>query len=128
MTITTFKNMKGLIHGKNPKRIRCKQEGTLKIGQTDVKVTSENTILPILIHGATGQYDATFTTSSGDVYQLEKVDIREGRIVPPPAVAVELMDLRCRADEAERKCEELQKEVERLDKIFDTNALNFLIG
>jgi hypothetical protein len=94
----------------------------------EIKVTKDNTILPILIHGATGEYDASFVTKSGNEYRLERVSIRGGRIVPPSDVAMELMDLRCRADSAEKKCEELQKEVERLDKIFDTNALNFLIG
>lgn len=128
MTITTFKNMKGLIHGKDPKRIGCDKDGVLRIGQTEVSISSNaESILPLLINGATGDYEATFTDICGRVYTLEKVEVRGGRIAPPSPVAVEFMELRCRADVAEQECERLREEIADLKNIFDTNALNFLI-
>jgi hypothetical protein len=128
MTITTFKNMKGLIHGKDPKRIESAVEGVLKIGTTEINVsTTGDSIMPNLFHGATGDYGATFTDKNGRVYTLAKVAVRGGRIAPPPPTDVEIMELRCRADELQDLCDALEKENERLSKIFDTDALNFLI-
>jgi hypothetical protein len=128
MKITTFNNGKGLIHGNDPKRIGCDKDGVLRIGQTEVSISSKaDSILPPLINGGTGDYDATFTDVCGMVYHLEKVAIRGGRIAPPPPVAVELMELRCRADVAEQECERLREEIRELKNIFDTNSLNFLI-
>jgi hypothetical protein len=129
MTITTFKNMKGLIHGSNPKRICCKVAGILKVGTTEITVPpGTKTIMPMLFHGCTGDYPATFTTSDGKVYTLEKVAVRGGWIQPPNSTTVELMELHCRADEAEAECEALREEIRRLDNKFDTNSLNFLIN
>lgn len=128
MTITLLKNMKGLIHGKDPKRIDCAVDGVLKIGSTEISVSSSGeSIMPLLFHGATGDYEATFTDKHGKVYRLEKAMVRGGRIAPPDPMVVELMELRCRADALENECEALKKENERLSHIFDTNALNFLI-
>jgi hypothetical protein len=128
MTITTFKNMKGLIHGKDPKRIDSAVEGVLKIGSTEINVSPlGESIMPLLYHGATGDYEATFTDKDGRVFHLSKVAVRGGRIAPPPATEVEIMELRCRADELQDKCDALERENERLGKIFDTDALNFLI-
>lgn len=128
MKITTFKNMKGLIHGNDPKRIGCDRDGVLRIGQTEINISSkEDSILPILIHGGTGEYEATFTDIFGTVYHLENVVIRGGRIEPPSSVTMELMELRCRADAAEQECERLMEEIRDLRNIFDTNSLNFLI-
>lgn len=121
MKITTFRNMKGLIHGGDPKRIGCDVAGTLKIGKVEVNITpGEDAIMPLLFQGCTGDYDATFTTAAGRVYKLDKVAVRDGWIKPPSPTTVELMELRCRADAAEEKLEELSN-------IFDTNSLNFLI-
>lgn len=121
MKITTFKNMKGLIHGGDPKRMNCDKAGVLKIGKVEVNISpGEDSIMPMLFNGCSGDYEATFTTSSGVVYRLEKVAVRGGWIAPPPPTTVELMELRCRADAAEEKIEELSN-------IFDTNSLNFLI-
>lgn len=127
MTITTFKNMKGLIHGKDPKRISCHTEGVLKIANTSLDVTAGESILPALINGGTGEYDATFTDSTGQVYDLGKVKIMGGRILPPPPTDVEIMELRCRADTAEDERDALREKVTELEHIFDTDALNFLI-
>ena len=121
MKITTFKNMKGLIHGSDPKRIGCDVAGVLKIGKVEINISAEeDSIMPLLFNGCSGDYEATFTTKNGKVYKLEKVAVRGGWIQSPPPTTVELMELRCRADRAEEKLEELSN-------IFDTNSLNFLI-
>ena len=113
--------MKGLIHGADSKRIGCDKAGTLKIGTAEIKISpGEDAIMPLLFNGCSGNYDATFTTSGGMVYNFEKVAVRDGRILPPSPTTLELMELRCRADAAEEKIEELSN-------IFDTNSLNFLI-
>lgn len=128
MKITTFKNMKGLIHGSDPKRIGCDKDGVLRIGRTEIPISANaDSILPLLINGGTGDYEATFTDICGMVYNLDKVAIRGGRIAPPSPVAVEFMELRCRADVAEQECERLREEIRDLKNIFDTNSLNFLI-
>ncbi len=128
MKITLFNNMKGLIHGNDPKRIGCDKDGTLKIGATEVSISSKaDAIMPLLINGCSGDYEATFTDSLGAVYTLEKVAIRGGRIAPPSDVSMELMELRCRTDVAEEECERLREEIRELKNIFDTNSLNFLI-
>ena len=121
MRITIFKNTKGLIHGSDPKRIGCETAGVLKIGRAEITITpEEDSIMPMLFNGCTGDYPATFTDKDGRVYNLEKVAVRGGWIQPPPPTTVELMELRYRADTAEAKLEELEN-------IFDTDALNFLI-
>ena len=128
MKIQTFRNMKGLIHGSDPKRIGCDKEGVLRIGPTEISISpGADSILPILFHGADGDYEATFTESLGAVYVLDKVAVRGGRIAPPPPTAVEFMELRCRADEAEAERDALRERVIELENIFDTNSLNFLI-
>lgn len=129
MQIQTFMNLKGLIHGRDPKRIGCDRDGTLNIGSTEIFVSqSGDTIMPILFHGATGDYVATFTDAEGITYDLGKVEVRNGRVAPPSQTAVELMELRCRADILERENTALKQKVEELSNIFDTNSLNFLIG
>ena len=128
MKITTFKNMKGLIHGNDPKRIGCEIDGVLRIGATEINVSSKgDSILPLLFYGGTGDYDATFTDICGKEYNLGKVAVRSGRIAPPSPTDVEIMELRCRADIAESECEALREEIRNLKNIFDTNSLNFLI-
>lgn len=128
MKITTFNNMRGLIHGADPKRIGCEQGGVLRIGTTEVSITpGVDSIMPLLFHGGTGDYEATFTNKDGNVYTLAPVEVRNGRLAPPPPTAVEIMELRFRADAAERKYKMLFDEVQRLAKIFDTDSLNFLI-
>ena len=128
MRIQLFKNTKGLIYGGDPKRIGCDREGVLKIGTTEIKISpNEDAILPLLFNGCSGDYKATFTNKDGKVYELEKVAVRAGRIAPPPPIAVEIMELRCRADAAEDECEALRQKIRELENIFDTNSLNFLI-
>jgi hypothetical protein len=128
MKVQTFRNMKGLIHGGDPKRISCDKTGVLKIGTTELAlVGGKEDIMPLLFHGCDGDYPATFTDEDGAVFELEKVAVRGGRIEPPHPTAVEFMELRCRVDEAEALCETLRQEVVELSKIFDTDALNFLL-
>ena len=129
MTLTTFKNLKGLIHGTDQKRIECDKEGVLRIGATEVIITHDApAIMPLLFHGADGDYDATFTDRLGLVYKLEKVAVRGGRVAPPSPTAAEFMELRCKLDEAEDERDVLRARIVELENIFDTNSLNFLIN
>lgn len=129
MRITTFITGKGLIHGDDPARILCDRDGILKIGTTEIKVSSEGeTVIPLLFGGCTGSYKASFTDRCGKTYELEKVTVKGGRIAPPPQSAVEFMELRCRAEALEERCEKLEAKVRELANIFDTNSLNFLIN
>lgn len=128
MKLTLLMNKTGLIHGNDPRRIGCDTEGILKIGTTEVSIMpGDDSIMPTLFHGATGDYDATFTDKHGKVFALEKVEVRGGRIAPPPHQKLELLSLRCRADRAERECKLIREQIEELRNIFDTNSLNFLI-
>jgi hypothetical protein len=128
MRIQTFKNMKGLIHGADPKRIGCDKEGILRIGTAEIRITpEEDAIMPVLFNGCTGDYKATFTSALGHVYELDKVQVKGGRIAPPSQTAVELSELRHRLDEMEDESVRLQERLEVLSNIFDTNSLNFLI-
>ena len=126
MKIQTFRNMKGIIHGSDPKRIECDKSGVLKIGNTEINVSTDS-IMPLLFHGITGDYDATFTDELGAVYTLAKVAVRGGRILPPSPTDVEIMELHCRADIAEAERDALKDRVYELEHIFDTDSLNFLI-
>lgn len=120
MKITLFKNMGGLIHGNDPKRMGCDVRGVLKIGKTEIGIIpTEKATMPMLFNGVSGDYDATFTTSEGKVYNLARVSVRGGWIQPPPPTTVELMELRCRLDAAEDKIDEL-------DNIFETDSIDFL--
>ena len=128
MKIQTFRNMKGLIYGRDPKRIGCDKEGVLKIGSTEISISpGADSIMPMLFHGVTGNYNATFTDANGKVYELEKVEVRGGWIAPPSPTAVEIMELRCRADALDEEKERLRAKIRELENIFDTDALNFLI-
>jgi hypothetical protein len=129
MKIQTFKNMKGLIYGDDTKRIGCDKSGTLKIGSTEIIISSDtDSVMPVLFNGVSGVYKATFTDSDGGAYELANVTVRGGRICPPPETAVEFMELRCMAEMLEEMIEELQKQIYDLSNIFDTNSLNFLIN
>lgn len=127
MRIQLFKNNKGLIHGSDPMRIGCDREGVLKIGDTEVSIGKEDSILPLLFHGQTGDYKATFTDKDGIVYNLERVAVRGGRIASPPPEVVEIMELRCQFEAMEREFSGLRAKIRALETIFDTNSLNFLI-
>lgn len=128
MKIQLFDNGKGLIHGDDPKRIGCNVGGTLKIGTAEIKLShDEETVMPMLFNGASGKHNASFTSVAGCVYQLERVTVKGGRIVPPSQTSVELMELRCRAEALEERCSYLEERVRELENIFDTDSLNFLI-
>lgn len=128
MKIQVFLNKKGLIHGTDTKRITANVDGKLIIGETEIDIkANENCVLPQLFYGASGVYDATFITTKGEVFNLEKVSVRDGRILPPPSMAVEIADLTCRIDTAEKERGVLNERIEELSKIFDTNSLNFII-
>lgn len=129
MKIQTFKNKKGLIYGTDAMRIGCDSSGKLKIGTAEIDVSHQGeSVLPLLFNGSSGEYKATFTNSHGESYDLGRVKVRGGRIVPPPASEVEMMELRCRLELVEAECEELRRRIVELSNIFDTNSLNFLIN
>lgn len=128
MKLQTFKNDTAIIHGSDPKRIGCDVAGVLKIARAEVSITpGEESLMPMLINGCSGEYDATFTTSEGKEYKLNKVSVRGGWIQPPPPDKLEIMELRCRADTAEEERDAIREELRNLSNIFDTNSLNFLI-
>ena len=128
MKIQTFKNNKGLIYGSDSKRIFCDKEGVLRIGTAEISILPDTeTIMPVLFNGCTGTYKATFTEKNGNTFELEKVTVIGGRIEPPPQNAVEFMELRCSVEMLEARCNALEEDNRRLNNIFDTNALNFLI-
>lgn len=129
MKIQTFLNGKGIIHGRNTKRITCERNGVLKIGDTEIEVIhGGDSVMPLLFHGATGEYVATFTDVFGNVYDLGRLEIKNGRLTPPRPIDIELMEIRCKSDILETECKRLLERVEYLEGIFDTNSLNFLIG
>lgn len=128
MKIQTFRNMKGMIYGRDPNRISSKKSGVLVFGNTEIKILAdESVILPPLYYGTTGKFSATFTTDDGEVYTIDKIIVKSGRIVPPSNTEVEIMTLHCRADEAEAERDDLKEKIRVLEGIFDTNSLNFLI-
>lgn len=128
MNIQVFLNGKGLIHGEDAKRITASDDGVLTIGTMEIEVkANEECILPNLFYGASGHYDASFKTAEGKVYNLGKVTVRKGHILPPPSLAVEIAELNCRADFAEKERDDLRLRIEELSRIFDTNSLNFII-
>ena len=128
MKIQLFENGRGLIHGTDSKRISCHIAGTLVIGTAQISIAHDTEeIMPLLFNGSTGTHNATFTSELGNVYELGKIQIKVGRIVPPSQTAVDLMELRCRVDALEAECKALREENLELKNIFDTNSLNFLI-
>ena len=127
MKIALFNNKKGLIHGGDPKRICCDKEGVLKIGTTDISLTAGDNIMPLLFHGATGNYDASFTDANGNIYVLDTVTVKAGRIAAPSETKAEIMELHSLLDQANDKADRLQAKINELENIFDTNSLNFLI-
>ncbi len=128
MKIQLFRNGTGLIYGGDPKRMSCDSSGALRIGDTEISVAQgEEAVMPYLFHGATGNYSAVFIDTEGRTFALERVLVRSGRLVSPPPTAVEIMELRCRADKAEEELEVLRKRIGELEGIFDTDSLNFLI-
>lgn len=128
MKIQLFKNDKGIIYGSDPKRISCDIGGVLKIGtaKIEVKADTEN-IFPLLFNGGTGKYKASFTSDAGSVYEIAEVTVKGGRVLPPSQTAIEFMELRCRVEYLEDRCSDMENEIIRLNGIFDTNSLNFLV-
>lgn len=127
MKVKLFKTGKGLIHGDDPRRIECERKGVLTIGSVSVDITAgEEAVMPALANGAAGVYNATFNTAF-ETFDLGKVTVRGGKLIPPPQTEVDLMELRCRAEHLEATCDDLREQLRELANIFDTNSLNFLI-
>ena len=120
MKITLFKNKKGLIHGADPKRISCSVDGILRIGRTEIDMEAGGeALMPMLFYGCSGEYEASFETR-GTVYDLGKVALRGGWILPPDPHAVEIMELRALAERAEER-------IAKLEEQFLCNPLRFII-
>jgi hypothetical protein len=127
MKIQTFTNGKGLIYGEEPSRITSPVSGTLVLGSASIPVAAnKETVLPQLFNSASGVFKAEFITED-KVYKLRNVRVKRGFISPPSDDVVERAMLFARVDEVEEKCNGIIENINRLDKIFDTNALNFLI-
>jgi hypothetical protein len=127
MIIQLFCNSKALIYGEDNKRIYCDEEGTLKIGDTEINVKAkEECVLPLLFFGASADYKAQYVTPNG-IYDLGKVAVRSGRIKPAPSEKVEMMELHLRSDNADEERRKMKADIEKLKHIFDTNSLNFII-
>ena len=127
MLIRTFHNNEAVICGKDSMRIRSKNEGILSLCGLDLSVSSIPTVLPVIANGNTGTYSATFT-SNGITFNLKKVVVRNGRISPLSELEADVVELQIRADEKDNEILTLKKEIEKLQNIFDTNSLNFLIN
>ena len=127
MRVQLFKQGKGLIHGDDPRRIECNREGVLTIGAVKITIAEGvDAAMPVLANGATGVYSASYETPF-ERFDLGKVTVRKGKIVPPPQTEVDFMELRCRAEKLEETCDDLRRQIRDLANIFDTNSLNFLI-
>lgn len=129
MRLYTFSNKKCVIFGHDPYHLECEREGWIKIGPTKIKVTpGEPITLPPIEDGT---YKPSFTDSKGSVYEGYVLVVRNGRITPPSKEVFELLDLRCRYEELQtrmaEKFEAIDKEIQELKSIFDTNSLNFII-
>ena len=129
MKLYTFSNKKCVIFGHDPTRLECEREGTLKIGATKIQVAPGEPIsLPPIVDGT---YKPSFTDLDGTVYEGYVTVVRNGRITPPSKEVLELLDLRCRYEELQTKMAEkfdaIDKEIQELKGIFDTNSLNFII-
>lgn len=128
MKIQLINNKRGVIYGKNALRISCDIGGVLKINTNEIEISpGAESVMPILCNGCTGEFKATYTDVNGIVYDLEKVTIQGGRIVPPPQIVADFMELRCREEALEKECAYLKEKFEELSHRFDTNSLNFLI-
>lgn len=140
MKLYTFSNKKCVIYGHDPTRLECEREGTLRIGATRIKVAPGEPIsLPPLPNGT---YRPSFTGSDGTMYEGHETVVRGGRITSPPKEIIELFELRCKYETLEKetakvigelkksvsdKFGEIDKEIEDLKSVFDTNSLNFII-
>lgn len=128
MKIQLLNNKRGVIYGKNPLRISCDIGGALKINTSEIKISPEaESVMPILCNGCTGEFKAIFTDENGTVYELENVTIQGGRIVPPPQIVADFMELKCKEEAIEKEFAELKAQFDELSHRFDNNSLNFLI-
>ena len=128
MKIQLFLDKTGLIHGTDTGKITASVDGTLTIGREKIEIKAhEDSTLPKLLGGSIGVCEAHFDAATGEKYTLNSVSVRGGYIVPPNALVAEIMELKRRADEAEKACREMRKKIHELEHIFDTNSLNFLI-
>jgi hypothetical protein len=121
MKIMLFCNGKGLVCGSDPKRIVCPAAGLLRIGSAEIRVPEqENAVMPMLFQGVTGRFEASFEADAGQTYELAPVTVHNGWILPPSPIEAEVAELRAGTEDA-------AKRIEALERLFDTNGLNFII-
>lgn len=117
------------LRGADLTQIESDISGILKIGSAKIQLKAgEITELPSI---ADGIYVPILTDDCGDTYEGNLVTVRYGRIAPPSKSETELFDLKCKYDElalnTEQRFEVVDKAIRKLENIFDTNSLNFLI-
>ena len=128
MKIQLFLDKTGFIHGTDTGKITASADGFLTIGKDKIELkANEIKTVPNLMRGGSGICKTQFETLDGDIYSLNNVVVRGGRIAPPSAATLDIMELKLRADKAEIECREMREKIHELENIFDTNSLNFLI-
>lgn len=125
MRIHLFNDGTAVITGMNTHSVTCDKCGVFKIGSMKMPIfDSKECALPMLSDGC---YTASVTIETGKEYRVGYVSIHNGGIVPSRVSEKELM-LHHELDRANDKIEELTAKVDALEKIFDTDSLNFLLS
>ena len=124
MRLHLFKDGSGVLAGANPHAVISDVAGTLYIGSERIEIAACNQIrIPTLRDGV---FASTFVTNGGVHYNLGQVNVRIGTVVPSKRFTDEEIRLKHRVDELETKLAFALEEIDRLDKKFDTDSLNFI--
>ena len=125
MRIHLFNNGTAVISGLNPKTLVADKPGTLRIGCSSFAVLDlKETVIPRMTDGC---YTASFISEDGKEYRVGYISVHNGGIVAARTSENELL-LHHELDRANEKIEELTAKVAELEKIFDTDSLNFLLS
>lgn len=125
MRIHLFNDKTGVIHGIDSRNLIADKCGTLLIGGKKIPVfDSRLTALPAILDST---YMAKFEGCDGVIYHIGSVAIHNGGLVSNKSYTERELALRHALDEAEVRIAELTERVDALEKIFDTDSLNFLI-
>lgn len=125
MRIHLFNDKTAVVHGIDARNIIADKCGTLLIGGKKIPVfASRLTTLPSIPDST---YIVKFEGDDGAVYNIGSVAIHNGGIVSNKSYTERELALRHSLDEAEDRIAELTERVDTLEKIFDTDSLNFLI-
>ncbi len=125
MRIHLFNDKTGVVHGIDSRNIIADKCGTLIIGGKKIPVlASRLTALPAIPDST---YMVKFEGVDGFSYHIGSVAIHNGGIVSNKSYTERELALRHALDKAENRIAELTERVDALEKIFDTDSLNFLI-